>query len=176
MVVFNKDDNNILDEQQRIDLAALIKANKTDDCTQEIRLKKQSIVISNDVKHLIFLKQKYERLRKSNRNEFDAICVKQCSFLFNNYTDLYNKIMNDNLNLTILERFLTILKKIEDGEIDQHEGSYLVGTYLKEMYIDSALKTHEKLDAKTDNKKSKQQPFSKVEKKISYKDFKLLGK
>ena len=102
----------VLDQQQRIDLAALIKANKTDDCTQEIRSKKQSIAISNDVKHLIFLKHKYERLKKSNRNEFDAICVKQCSFLFNNYTDLYNKIINDNLNLAILEKFLTILKKI----------------------------------------------------------------
>jgi hypothetical protein len=178
MVILNKDTNAILGEQQRIDLAALIKANKTDDCTQEIRSKKQSIVISNDVKHLVFLKQKYERLRKSNPVEFDAICVKQCSFLFNNYTDLYNKILNDKLDLAILERFLTILKKIEDGEIDQHEGSYLVGTYLKEMYIDSALKTHEKLDAKADNKKSNKSkhPFSKAEKKISYKDFKELSK
>ena len=67
------------------------------------------------------------------------------------------------------------MKKIEDGELDQHEGSYLIGTYLKEMYIDSALKTQDKLDSKIDNKKSKH-PFTKVEKKISYKDFKLLGK
>jgi hypothetical protein len=174
MVLLNKDDSTILDTQQRIDLAALIKANKTDDCTAEIRSKKQSIHISNDVKHLVFLKQKYERLRKTNPNEFDSICVKQCSFLFNNYTDLYNKIRNDNLNLAILEKFLVILKKIEDGELDQHEGSYLVGSYLKEMYIDSALKTQANLDAKTNNKKSKQQTSSSVEKKICYKDFKLL--
>jgi hypothetical protein len=174
MGILNKDSNAILGDQQRIDLAALIKANKTDDCTQEIRSKKQSIVISNDVKHLVFLKQKYERLRKSNPNEFDAICVKQCSFLFNNYTDLYNKILNDNLNLTILERFLGILKKIEDGELDQHEGSYLVGTYLKEMYIDSALKIETKADANKANKSK--QSTSKAEKKISYKDFKVLTK
>lgn len=177
MVILNKDVNAILGEQQRIDLAALIKANKTDDCTQEIRSKKQSIVISNDVKHLVFLKKKYERLRKSNPNEFDAICVKQCSFLFNNYTDLYNKIMNDNLDLAILERFLGILKKIEDGEIDQHEGSYLVGTYLKEMYIDSVLKTEAKSDNSKSNKSNKnKQLLSKAEKKISYKDFKELSK
>ena len=177
MVILNKDVNAILGEQQRIDLAALIKANKTDDCTQEIRSKNQSIIISNDVKHLVFLKKKYERLRKSNPNEFDAICVKQCSFLFNNYTDLYNKIMNDNLDLAILERFLGILKKIEDGEIDQHEGSYLVGTYLKEMYIDSVLKTEAKSDNSKASKSNKsKQPFSKAEKKISYKDFKELSK
>ena len=177
MVILNKDTDTILGEQQRIDLAALIKANKTDDCTQEIRSKKQSIVISTDVKHLVFLKQKYERLRKSNPNEFDAICVKQCSFLFNNYTDLYNKIMNDNLDLAILEKFLGILKKIEDGEIDQHEGSYLVGTYLKEMYIDSVLKTEAKSDNSKSNKSNKnKQALSKAEKKISYKDFKELNK
>ena len=168
-------DSTIFNPQQRLDLAALIKANDTDDCTEEIRSKKQSVLIRNDVKHMIVLKQKYERLRKSNPNEFDAICVKQCNFLFNNYTDLYNKIKNDNLDLTILEKVLDILKKIEDGELNQHEGSYLVGKYLKEMYIDSALKTREKIEAKEKNKKVPKKPFANSEKKISYKDFKLLN-
>ena len=168
-------DSTIFNPQQRLDLAALIKANDTDDCTEEIRSKKQSVLIKNDVKHMIVLKQKYERLRKSNPNEFDAICVKQCNFLFNNYTDLYNKIKNDNLDLNILDQVLTILKKIEDGELNQHEGSYLVGKYLKEMYIDSALKTKEKLEAKERNKKVPKKPFANIEKKISYKDFKLLN-
>ena len=168
----DKNINSILNQQQRIDLDNLIKANNSDDCTQEIRNKKQSLLISNDVKHLVFIKHKYERLRKSNPHEFDAICVKQCSFLFNNYTDLYNKIKNDKIDLSILERFLVILKKIEDGEIDQHEGSYLVGKHLKELYIDSALKTQKILDAKATSKK----PITDVEKKISYRDFKLLNK
>ena len=169
-------DSTIFNPQQRLDLAALIKANDTDDCTEEIRSKKQSVLIRNDVKHMILLKQKYERLRKSNPNEFDAICVKQCNFLFNNYTDLYNKIKNDNLDLSILEKVLDILKKIEDGELNQHEGSYLVGKYLKEMYIDSALKTREKIEAKEKNKKVPKKPFVNVVKNISYKDFKLLNK
>jgi hypothetical protein len=169
-------DSKILNHQQRLDLAALIKANETDDCTEEIRSKKQSLLIKNDVKHMILLKQKYERLSKSNPNEFDAICVKQCNFLFNNYTDLFNKVKNDNLDLNILEKVLDILKKIEDGELNQHEGSYLVGKYLKEMYIDSALKTKEKLEAKERNKKIPKKPCANVEKKISYKDYKILNK
>ena len=41
----------IFNSQQRLDLAALIKANDTDDCTEEIRSKKQSVLIKNDVKH-----------------------------------------------------------------------------------------------------------------------------
>ena len=164
----NDNDNNdstILDTQQRLDLAALIKANDTDDCTEEIRSKKQSVLIRNDVKQMVYLKQKYERLSKSNPNEFDAICVKQCNFLFNNYTDLYNKIKNDNLDLRILEKFLDILKKIEDGELNQHEGSYLVGKHLKEMYIDSALKTKEKNEAKDRRKKVQKNHLELLKKK-----------
>ena len=43
------------------------------------------------------------------------------------------------------------------------------------MYIDSALKTKEKIEAKEKNKKIPKKPAN-VEKKISYKDFKLLNK
>jgi len=167
--------SNILNSQQKLDLASMIKANDTTDCTQEIREKKQSDYIKTDVEHLVFLKTKYERLRKSNPNEFDAICVKQCAFLFNNYTDLYNKIKNDNLDIKILERFLKILKKIEDGELDQHEGSYLVGKHLKEMYVDSALKTKAKLDSQERHRKFKNKPPQANIKHISYKDFKIMN-
>jgi hypothetical protein len=154
----------------------MIKANDTTDCTEEIRNKKQSVLIRNDVKQIVFLKQKYQRLAKSNPGEFDAICMKQCGFLFNNYTDLYNKIKNDNLDLNLLDKFLNILKKIEDGELNQHEGSYLVGKQLKELYVDSALRNQEKLEAKDKHRKvQKKPPTANNEKKISYKDFKILN-
>ena len=168
--------NGILNNQEKLDLAALIKANDSDDCTEDIRSKKQSSLIRTDVKQMVYLKQKYERLAKSNPAEFDKMCTNQCNFLFNNYTDLYNKIKNDNLDLNILDKFLTILKKIEDGEIDQHEGSYLVGTYLKELYIDSALRNEKKQEAKDRRKKvPKKPPTVEKEKTISYKDFKILN-
>jgi len=168
--------NGILNNQEKLDLAALIKANDSDDCTEDIRSKKQSSLIRTDVKQMVYLKQKYERLAKSNPAEFDKMCTSQCNFLFNNYTDLYNKIKNDNLDLNILDKFLTILKKIEDGEIDQHEGSYLVGTYLKELYIDSALRNEKKQEAKDRRKKVPKKPSTlEKEKTISYKDFKILN-
>lgn len=169
-------DSNVLNNQQRLDLANMIKANDTTDCTEEIRNKKQSVLIRNDVKQMVFLKQKYQRLAKSNPGEFDSICVKQCGILFNNYTDLYNKIKNDNLDLNLLDNFLNILKKIEDGELNQHEGSYLVGKQLKELYVDSALRNQEKLEAKDKHRKvQKKPPGVNIEKKISYKDFKILN-
>ena len=173
----NTDSNsNVLNNQQRLDLANMIKANDTTDCTEEIRNKKQSVLIRNDVKQMVFLKQKYQRLAKSNPGEFDSICVKQCGILFNNYTDLYNKIKNDNLDLNLLDKFLNILKKIEDGELNQHEGSYLVGKQLKELYVDSALRNQEKLEAKDKHRKVQKKPSNaNSEKKISYKDFKILN-
>jgi hypothetical protein len=45
-----------------------------------------------------------------------------------------------------MNKFLNVLERIEEGEIDQHTGSYLVGTLLKELYIDSALKKADKLN------------------------------
>ena len=171
-------DSNILDNQQKLDLANMIKANDTEDCTEEIRSKKQSSLIRDNVKQMVYLKQKYPRIAANNPSEFDSLCVKHCSFLFNNYTDLYNKIKNDTLDLNILDKFLNILKKIEDGELSQHEGSYLVGKHLKELYIDSAMRNQEKNEAKDRRKKVPKKPpgvGNEKEKKISYKDFKLLN-
>ena len=168
--------SNILNNQEKLDLANMIKANDTDDCTENIRNTKQSELIRIDTKQLIVLKQKYSRLSQTNPSEFDKICVNQCKFLFNNYTDIFNKIKNDTLNLDIFFKFLDILKKIEDGDLDQHEGSFLVGKYLKELYIDSALKNQDKLDAKSNRKKVKKKPDNCNIKNISYKDFKILQK
>lgn len=163
----------ILDKQQKLDLQGMIKANETEDVTQQIRENKQSNLIRTDIKQMLFLKQKYTRLAKSNPNEFDKMCVSQCQFLFNNYTDLFNKIKTDTLNLTIMDKFLNILKRIEDGELDQHEGSYLVGQHLKELYIDSAIRNQQKIEA-NDRKKKVQKKPTVPEKTISYKDFKKM--
>ena len=163
----------ILDRQQKLDLQSMIKANETEDVTEQIRKNKQSNLIRNDIKQLLFLKEKYTRLAKSNPNEFDKICVNQCQFLFNNYTDIFNKIKTDTLNLTIMDKFLNILKRIEDCELDQHEGSYLVGQHLKELYIDSAMRNQQKMEA-TERKKKVQKKPTLPEKNIAYKDFKKM--
>ena len=50
-------------------------------------------------------------------------------------------------------QFLDVLREIEDGKLDQHEGSFKVGTILKEMYVDSALKKIEKIEKETETKR-----------------------
>jgi hypothetical protein len=75
----------------------------------------------------------------------------ECNFLFTYYTDIYNKIRKDEIDLNILFKAFDVLKDIEDGKIDQHEGAFKFGTLLKEIYVDSALKKAEKLDALAEN-------------------------
>ena len=141
-----------MDSNERIHLQKMINENNVEDCTAEIRAKKHSNKINEDVGRLLSLKKKYSRLAESNPDQFDRMCVSQCNFIFTNYTDIYNKIKKDELNLAILSKLLNVLKLIEDEKLDQHTGAFEVGKILKEMYIDSALTKAERLDKKTGKK------------------------
>jgi threonylcarbamoyladenosine tRNA methylthiotransferase MtaB len=46
----------------------------------------------------------------------------------------------------------SVLKDIEDGKLGQHDGAYKFGLLLKKIYVDSALKKAEKLNAGTGEK------------------------
>ena len=49
-------------------------------------------------------------------------------------------VLKETIDVGILDKLIGVLAKIEDGTYDQHEGSYVVGTILKEIYIDTKLK------------------------------------
>ena len=134
----------ILSSDQRLHLQKLMTENNIEDNTNNIKNTKHSELIKTDVNHLLYIKNKHKDLEKNNPEEFDNICINECSFLFNNYTDIFNKIKKDIIDIKILNFFLKTLKKIEDGEIDQHEGSYLIGELLKKIYVDSALRREKK--------------------------------
>jgi hypothetical protein len=88
-------------------------------------------------------------LKAKYRNDQDKINeegMTECGFLFTYYTDIYNKIRKDEIDLKILNQFLNVLRRIEDGELDQHDGAFIVGTLLKEIYVDSALRKAAKLN------------------------------
>ena len=158
-----------MDSFERLNLNKMIDANNVQDCTNEIRDKKHSKLIRDDVTRLISLKQKYSRLSQSNPTQFDTMCVSQCNFLFNNYMDIFNKVKKDELNLNILHQFLDILQQIEEGQLDQHAGAFEVGKLLKALYIDSALIKAERIDKKTGEKTTVSKP---KEKKISWTEYK----
>jgi hypothetical protein len=97
-------------------------------------------------------------------------CISECNFLFTYYTDIFNKIRKDEIDIGILNKFLDVLRRIEDGELDQHEGSFTVGTLLKELYVDSALKKAEKLEEQFEKKDEPKRS----EIKISWNQYKKL--
>ena len=154
-----------MDNKQRLQLQNMIKANNIEDQTEFIRNLKHSQIIRNDVNNMIMIKAKF----RGDENKIHEECINECNFLFTYYTDIYNKVKKDEIDIGILNKFLNVLKRIEDGELDQHEGSFLVGSILKELYVDSALKKAEKLDEQ--NKEEKVEP-KKPEVKISWKQFK----
>jgi len=158
-----------MDDKQRLQLSNMIKVNNVEDQTSLIRDLKHSQILRTDVNNMIMLKSKYRGDDEKIYNE----CINECNFLFTYYTDIFNKIRKDEIDITILNKFIDVLKRIEDKELDQHEGSFAVGTLLKELYIDSALKKADKLDELNEN--GKVEP-KKPEVKISWKQFKKISK
>jgi hypothetical protein len=162
--------NSTMNNSERLNLQKMISANNVTDCTGEIREKKHSGKIYADVTRLLELKAKYENLSEMNTEIFDNMCVSQCIFLFNNYTDIFNKVKKNEMNLNILLQLIEILKNIEEGNIDQHAGAFEVGKILKAMYIDSALLKAEKIDKKTGEVYEKTSNVA--VKNVSWKEFK----
>ena len=161
-----------MNTQDRIQLEKMIQANDAEDNTAQIRDLKHSALIHQDVATLLNLKRDYARLAKTNPDQFDMMCVNRCTFLFNNYTDIFNKVKKDEIDLAILGRLLGVLKMIEDGKVGQHEASVEVGKLLKQIYIDSALKKSEKLDKLHSSGGSAAPSSLPAAKKISWKQYK----
>jgi hypothetical protein len=157
-----------MDDKQRLQLQNMIKANNIEDQTDFIRNLKHSQIIRNEVNTMIMIKGKF----RGDDAKIQEECVNECNFLFTYYTDIYNKVKKDELDIGILNKFLDVLKRIEDGELDQHEGAFLVGSILKELYVDSALRKADKLNADEEPKPEPKKP----ENNVSYKQFKRINK
>lgn len=151
-----------LSNNDKLQLQEMIKTNDVEDKTDLIRATKHSKLIREQVKLLEQLKDQHSELYKNNFQKFDTLTVEKCHFLFQNYTDIYNKVLKNEINLDILNKFLDALELIENGEVDQHEASVKVGTYLKELYVDSALKKTEKMDAKNSNNDSEKNEIMEI--------------
>ena len=141
-----------MDDKQRLNLQEMIKQFDADDNTSKIRELKHSRRIRDDVEKFVNLKKKYSRMMTFEPKKFEKLVISHCNFLWTNYTNIFNRIMKDELNLNILRKFIDTLREVEDGELDQHEASVKVGEILKQLYIDSALQREKKIDAA--NKKS----------------------
>ena len=157
-----------MDDKQRLQLQNMIKTNNVEDQTDLIRDLKHSQVLRNEINNMIMIKAKY----RGDNEKIAQECMNESNFLFTYYTDIFNKVKKDEIDINMLYKFLDILKKIEDGQLDQHEGSFQVGTILKEIYVDSALKKAEKLDAANETEKVE---TKKANVNVSWKQFKKMN-
>ena len=130
-----------MNSQEKLLLQEMIQANNVEDQTETIRNLKHSTLLKNDVSKLLDIMKNTE-----DHSEIHIEAMMECNFLFTYYTDIYNRIRKSEIDIPLFYQFLDILSKIEDGVIDQHEGSFEVGTILKKIYVDSALKRSEKLE------------------------------
>tara|TARA_A100001015_G_scaffold316773_1_gene431942 strand:+ start:589 stop:1071 length:483 start_codon:yes stop_codon:yes gene_type:complete len=152
-----------MNDNERLKLQELIKANNVHDQTNKIRALKHSSKIRADVNIIKKLKE------STKSNELREKCRNNCGFLFQNYTDIFNKLVSDEIDVILLDKFIDILEKIEKGKSDQHEASFEVGKILRDIYIDSAIKKGEKLNK---DEKPQQKRESKT---LSWRDYKIMN-
>jgi len=141
--------------------------NEYQDNTEYIRKAKNSVIIRDEILAMERLKRSYKG--DLNSEEFTELCRLECRFLYDNYMFLFNRLLKDVLNLKLMFQFLHVLKQVEDGSINQEEGSVVVGQILKDIYLDCAIREADRLDKKY----SEERPPPPLEgKSISWKQFK----
>ena len=155
---------------EKLNLKKLMGELDYQDNTDNIRRLKHSKRIQNDVKRMNALKLEHAEMKFTHPEGFFNIMQEECRFLYDNYTDLFNRLMKDELDVTLLIKFLIVLKLIEDGKVDQQEGSVMIGKYLKDLYLDSAVR---KADALDQERSGEKEPINEG-KDVSWKTFKCV--
>ena len=159
-----------LSNKERLDLKRLVNESECENNTDNIRELKHSTKILTDV--CILEKLKREKPVSLKNEDFIENCKQKAEFLHIYYPDIFHKVLKDEIDLRILSKLLKVLKMIEDGDVDQHEGSAMVGKILKEMYIDSAVRHGENLDKEHATEKVKKEDG----RRINWKQYKALQK
>lgn len=160
-----------LSPSEQFELQKLLGKSDAEDYTDLIRQEKHSDLLLNDVRTLVQLKKSEQVLRETDMEAYKAQCQTKAHFMYTRFTSLFNKIVDDEINLVILLKMINVLKMIEHGDVNQHEGSVIVGKYLKELYVDSALRRGEKLDAEHELEKT---PMNSGTTQLSWREYKKM--
>jgi len=137
---------------QGLNMKALMESDDYVNNTDRIRELKHSESILADIGKVCEIKKLHPHMRMIEEEKFNHLCQTSAPFLFNNYTDIFNKVVKDELNMEMMVKFIFILKQIEEGVLDQYDASVKVGTILREMYVDSAMRRGDNLDKENADK------------------------
>lgn len=135
-----------MDKKSRLNLQEMIRASDCKNTTDSIRKLCHSKRIKADVQKLVELRKEQQELAERDPRDFKAVLTKQCPFLWTNYTNIFNRLARDELDVDVLYKFIDKLEAIEVGNLDQHTASVEVGEILKKLYIDSALRHQKRVD------------------------------
>ncbi len=107
-------------------------------------------------------------MRMVEEEKYNHLCATSAPFLFSNYTDIFRKVLKDELDMKLMVDFIGILKQIEEGQLDQYDASVKVGTILRDLYVDSAIRRGDNLD----KERGVSEPVFVEPKPVSWKDYK----
>lgn len=157
-----------MNPKERLDLKRLIHNSDYEDNTEGIRRLKHSDLIQTEISKMEFLKKRDAKVMQENPKVFKETCKRECSFLYNGYTEIFNHILKDELDIGLMNQALATLKKIEEGEIDQQEGSVMMGKILHRIFVESALQS-----SKTKDEQESESAIPKnAGKEMSWRDYK----
>ena len=159
-----------LSNDDQLNLKRLMSEMDYVDNTETIRRLKHSVRIRDNIRKLEDIKREHAELRITSPEQFFNIVLVECSFLYENYSDIFRRLMKDEIDIVIMSKLLIVLKLIEDGKLDQQDGAVRVGKLLKELYLDSAVKRADALDKEHEDDKV---PINDG-KEISWTNFKLM--
>ena len=135
-----------MDEKSRLDLQEMIRTSDCKNTTDSIRKLRHSKRIRAGVHKLVELRKEKHELAERDPKNFKTLLTKKCPFLWTNYTNIFNRLARDELDVDVLYKFIDKLEAIEVGNLDQHTASAEVGEILKKLYIDSALRHQKRVD------------------------------
>jgi hypothetical protein len=135
-----------MNPSEKIHLQNMITENNVVDQTENIRNLKHSQDIKRDIIKMQVYHKKFKEMKYNQRNLFDEKLKTECFFLYNNYNEIFNKLKDEKIEVSLLLEFVNVLAKIENNQVDQHTASFEIGKLLKNIYIDSALKKNGKMD------------------------------
>ncbi len=69
--------------------------------------------------------------------DVERLAIEQCRILYDDYPRFFTKAIKHPDEIETLRSMVQVIRKIETGELDQHSGSVLVGTMLKERFVDA---------------------------------------
>lgn len=129
-----------LSQHERIELERMLRENHVEDTTAKIRTLKHSKPIRECLVLIERMKREYPRIYQNNYAQFEQMVQSRGgAWLWSNYTNIYNKLMKNQINPQVVFSMVEVLEQIEQGKLDQHEASVVVGKLLKHIFVDGAI-------------------------------------